>query len=224
MIKILEENEFFLILNKPAGTSVHNESPSLVEFLNKHKKPLHFVNRLDRETSGLVLVAKKPEIHDQLNDSLEEGQKLYRALLRGPWKKPAKKTVWSAPLTDKAEGRKNPKGLAAGRIPCESHVTVARSNNYFTEVVVKLLTGRQHQIRKHAAIAGLPIVGDNRYNDKSYNEKIKDRFKAERMLLHAEVLEFEFNNKHYKFENKLNLEPYFKVEAESKPVKKEKEA
>lgn len=222
MIKILEENEFFLILYKPAGTSVHNESPSLVEYLNKHKKPLHFVNRLDRETSGLVLVAKKPEIHDELNDALEEGQKLYRALLRGPWKKPAKKVSWTAPLTDKAEGRKNPKGLAAGRIACESQVTVVRTNNYFTEIIVKLLTGRQHQIRKHAAIAGLPIVGDNRYNDKTYNEKIKDRFKAERMLLHAEVLEFEYNNKKYKFENKLNLEPYFKVEAQTEVKEKTK--
>lgn len=212
MIKILEENEFFLILNKPAGTSVHNESPSLVEFLTKNKKPIHFVNRLDRETSGLVLVAKKPEIHDQLNDALDSGQKLYRALLRGPWKKPAKKAVWSWALTDKAEGRKNPKGLAAGRIACESQVEVIRTNNYFTEVVVKLLTGRQHQIRKHAAIAGLPIVGDNRYNEKSYNDKIKDRYKLERMWLHAEKLEFTFNNKKYNFENKLSLEQFFKVE------------
>lgn len=216
MIKILEENEFFLILNKPAGTSVHNESPSLVEFLTKHKKPLHFVNRLDRETSGLVLVAKKPEIHDQLNDALEEGQKLYRALLRGPWKKPSKKATWSWALTDKAEGRKNPKGLAAGRIACESQVEVIRSTKYFTEVVVKLMTGRQHQIRKHAAIAGLPIVGDNRYNEKTYNDKIKDRYSLERMWLHAEKLEFEFNKKKYNFENKLNLEKFFQPEPEAK--------
>jgi 23S rRNA-/tRNA-specific pseudouridylate synthase len=211
MIKILEENEFFLILNKPAGTSVHNESPSLVEFLTKNKKPLHFVNRLDRETSGLVLVAKKPEIHDQLNDALDNGQKLYRALLRGPWKKPQKKANWTSPLTDKAEGRKNPKGLAAGRVACESQVELVRTNNYFSEVVVKLLTGRQHQIRKHAAIAGLPIVGDNRYNEKTYNDKIKVRYENERMWLHAEKLEFEFNKKKYNFENKLNLDAFFKV-------------
>lgn len=210
MIKIIEENEFFLILNKPAGTSVHNDSPSLVEFLTKHKKPIHFVNRIDRETSGLVLVAKKPEIHDQLNDALTEGHKIYRAVLRGPWKKNEKKTVWSWALTDKAEGRQNPKGLAAGRIACESRVSLVRTNMYFSEVTVEILTGRQHQIRKHSAIAKLPIVGDNRYNEKKYNNMIKERYGSDRMWLHAEKMQFELNNKKYSFENKLNTDILFK--------------
>ncbi|MFZ3230274.1 MAG: RNA pseudouridine synthase [Pseudobdellovibrio sp.] len=217
MIKILEENEFFLILNKPAGTSVHNESPSLVEFLTKHKKPIHFVNRIDRETSGLVLVAKKPEIHDQLNDALDNGEKVYRAVLRGPWKKSDKKATWSWALTDKAEGRQNPKGLAAGRIACESQATLVRTNTYFSEVTVKILTGRQHQIRKHAAIAKLPIVGDNRYNEKKYNNMVKERYGSDRMWLHAEKLQFEYNNKKYNFENKLNTDSLFKA-IESKKV------
>lgn len=209
MTQILEENEFFLILNKAPGTSIHNESPSLVEFLTKNKKPLHFVNRIDRETSGLVMVAKRGDYHDLLHHSLEDGHKTYRALLRGPWKKAEKKVIWSWALTDKAEGRKNPKGLAADRIPCESHVQLVRSNDYFSEVTVELFTGRQHQIRKHSAIWGQAIVGDNRYNDKSYNERMATRYNEKRMWLHAEKLEFTFNNKSYKFQSKLKLDQFF---------------
>ncbi|MBC7740864.1 MAG: RNA pseudouridine synthase [Bdellovibrionaceae bacterium] len=210
MIQILEENEFFIVLIKPPGFSVHNQSPSLVEYLQKMKKPIHFVNRLDQETSGLVIVAKKPEYHQQLAESLEEGTKQYRALLRGPWKKTEKTVTWAAPLTDQAEGRKNPKGLSVDRLPCTTLVEVVRTNAYFTEIKAELLTGRQHQIRKHAAIAGYPIVGDNRYNESKYNKGIADKYGISRSHLHAEMIEFEFENKKYIYKNMYNLDPFFK--------------
>ena len=208
MIKIVEENKFFVVIHKPEGVSVHNEKPSLVEFLQAKKLPLHFVSRLDRETSGLMIVAKTPGLHEELSECLNLGNKTYRALLRGPWKSPAE-TSWKWPLTDKAEGRQNPKGISSDRIPCESQVKLIRTNAYFSEVSVTISTGRQHQIRKHAAIARQPIVGDNRYNEKKYNPIISDRYKLNRLWLHAETIQFTYQNKDYLYQAKLNFDLFF---------------
>ncbi len=207
-IQILAENESFLVVSKPAGLSVHNNSPSLSDFLTEKKKALHFVNRLDLETSGLMVIAQKPELHAPLAKSLELGTKTYRALLRGAWK-PAEKTVWNLPLTDKAEGRDNPQGKSSDRVAAESHVTVLRTNAYLTEAHIAILTGRQHQIRKHAALARHAIVGDPRYNEPKYNQRMASIYKDDRMCLQAEKLVFTFQNKNYEFEQILNLDLYF---------------
>jgi 23S rRNA-/tRNA-specific pseudouridylate synthase len=209
MIKILEENKNFIVLVKPEGFSVHNQSPSVAEYLTKAHKPLHFVNRLDMETSGLMIVAKEPELHISLSEALEEGQKFYRALLRSPWKKKEQQVVWTWPISDKAEGRQNPKGVAASRKEASTSVEILRTNQYFTEVYIELQTGLQHQIRKHAAIAEHPIVGDNRYNDKKYNENIAKLYSNKRMHLHAEKLEFNFNGKDYSYYSPYNLAQFF---------------
>lgn len=209
MIKIIEENKSFIVLIKPAGHSVHNQSPSVAEFLKKNNKALHFVNRLDQETSGLMLVGKTPEMHNSLSEALEDGKKYYRALLRSPWTQNEKEILWSWPISDKAEGRDNPKGLSADRQEAATQVQILRSNKYFTEVYIELMTGRQHQIRKHSAIAKHPVVGDKRYNDKKYNENIAKLYKVNRMHLHAEKIEFNFENKDYKYENKYNLDLFF---------------
>lgn len=207
-IQILAENESFLVIAKPAGLSVHNNSPSVSDFLTTQKKALHFVNRLDLETSGLMVIAQKPELHAPLAKSLELGTKTYRALLRGGWK-PSEKTIWNLPLTDKSEGRMNPQGKSSDRVAAESHVKVLRTNTYLTEAHVTILTGRQHQIRKHAALARHAIVGDPRYNEPKYNQRIASIYKEARMFLHAEKLIFNFENKHYEFEQLLNLDQFF---------------
>lgn len=210
MIQILQENPFFIVIFKPAGVSVHNEKPSVADFLTEQKRPLHFVNRLDRETSGLMIVATQPDFHAGLAEALDKGRKIYRALLRGAWKAGSPEVSWKWALTDKAEGRQNPQGVSSERVPCESIATLVRSNKYFSEVSVEIKTGRQHQIRKHAAISGQPLVGDNRYNEKKYNQMIADRYKENRLWLHCENMEFAFKNESYKFENKLNLDVFFK--------------
>jgi 23S rRNA-/tRNA-specific pseudouridylate synthase len=211
MIRILEENEFFIVLHKPHMVSVHNQSPSLVEFLNTEKKPLHFVNRIDQETSGLMLIAQKPEHHATLSAALEQGSKIYRALLRGPWKKPDLTTLslkW--PVSDQAEGRKNPQGVASNLKPSETTLHLQRSNTYFTEVLAEIFTGRQHQIRKHCALLGQPIVGDKRYNESKYNERMAELYKNKRMHLHAEKITFTFKNKEYSFTEPYDLGDFFK--------------
>lgn len=212
MIQILEENQDFIVLVKPSGLSVHNQSPSVMEQLQGLKKPLHFVNRLDQETSGLMVVAQRPELHQKLVTSLENGSKFYRALLRSPWKEKPMQTTWSWPISDKAEGRKNPQGIAADRKEARTEVTVVRSNKYFTEVYVELITGRQHQIRKHSLLAGHPIVGDKRYNEEKYNKNI-EKFYCDplRLQLHAEKLVFEFKGKSWTFELPINFDNFFQT-------------
>lgn len=210
MVQIIQENDFFFVLNKPSGYSVHNDKPSLVEFLNAQKKPLHFVNRLDQETSGLMVVAQKPEYHAELATSLENGRKFYRALLRGAWKNPKPEHRIDLALSDKAEGRDNPQGITSERKASESIFNLVRTNSFFSEVVVEILTGRQHQIRKHAALLKQPIVGDPRYGNPKDNEKMEKFYGVSRMQLHAEKLEFSFKDETFKFENKYSLDLFFK--------------
>jgi 23S rRNA-/tRNA-specific pseudouridylate synthase len=207
--QLIDENEDFLVIYKPEGLSVHNQYPSLSEQLTLAKKALHFINRLDLETSGLMVIANRPELHAPLAEDLEKGQKFYRALLRSPWKQNQQELLWSWPLSDKAEGRKNPQGVASDRVKAETKVQIVRSNQYFTEVYLELITGRQHQIRKHSALANHPIVGDPRYNEEKYNTNIQKFYGNKRMLLHAEKLEFIFKNKNYVYENKMNLDSFF---------------
>lgn len=214
MIQILTENNFFYVIHKPTGVSVHNETPSVLEFIKKLNKPDHFVNRLDRETSGLMVIAQDPKYHTPLSESLSQGQKTYRALLRGKLQsqKENQTLTWNLPLTDKSEGRKNPQGLSKDRIPCLTEIQILRQNAYFTEVLAVIKTGRQHQIRKHAALAKHAIVGDTRYNDPKYNQNIFKLYSIDRMLLHAEKLEFLFDNETNSFESSdFSLDHFFKI-------------
>ncbi len=209
--EIIAENAYFIILFKPQGVSVHNQSPSLLEFVKEQKKPEHFVNRLDFETSGLVVIAQNENLHEPLQNSLHKGIKKYRALLRGalPIDEGAK-VIWNWPISDKAEGRRNPQGDKQNLKAADTEVTLIKKNKYFSEVEIVLKSGRQHQIRKHSALAKHPIVGDNRYNEDKYNAKIADMYKETRMQLEAVSLDFQFKNEKYRFKcNTLELNKYF---------------
>lgn len=208
MLTVLLENAFFTVLSKPNGMSVHNDANSVAEWLTEQKKPLHFVNRLDRETSGLMVIAHKPEFHEPLSESLDQGQKIYRALLCGAWKIKSQNSQsdsssnsieWSWPLTDQAEGFKNIQGLTADRKDCLSIVQLQRTNAYFSEVTVQIKTGRQHQIRKHAALHGQAIAGDHRYGNEKHNARIAKLYPQAppRLQLHAEKLSFRFQGQDY---------------------------
>ena len=143
---------------------------------------------------------------------MHAGAKTYRALLRGGWKDKDLALTWDLPLSDKAEGRKNPQGKASDRKNCITHVQVVRTNQYFTEVLCEIKTGRQHQIRKHAALAKHAILGDTRYNDDSYNEKMGKMYKTSRMFLHAEELKFNFQGKDYHIRSeKMDCDLFFKT-------------
>lgn len=207
MIQIVSENAFFIVLFKPHGVSVHNQSPSLLEYVKTHQKPEHFVNRLDSETSGLVVIAQNQSLHEPLQQSLHQGTKKYRALLCGVLQNDV---TWNWPISDKAEGHKNPQGLKADQKEALTEVKIARTNKFFTEAEIILKTGRQHQIRKHSLLAKHPILGDNRYGNEKYNAKMATMYKDSRMFLEAESLSFKFQNENYHFEQKtLQLDKFF---------------
>lgn len=211
MLDIVLENDFFIVINKPSGLSAHNDEPSLLTLLKKQKKPDFIVNRLDKETSGLMVIAKRADFHALLGEALKEGKKTYRALLRGEL--PKNETKWSKPISDKAEGHKNPQGLKKDQLDALTLVHIERQSKYFTEVTLDLKSGRQHQIRKHACIAGHAILGDSRYNEKKYNEKMFGYYPnaEKRMYLHAEKLEFTFEDMKYRVKTEpLNLDQFFK--------------
>ena len=192
-IQILHRDEQILVVNKPAGLSVHNnEDPqNLLQVLEKQlalQKMLP-VHRLDKETSGVQILALNSKAAalwaKQFEDKLT--RKIYSGVIKGNLKESS--GIWNRPLTDKAEGRKNPQGISKSRVPCETQFTVAQTNSYFTLCEFNLITGRQHQIRKHAALASHAIVGDPRYNDPKYNEKIAKIYSQKRMFLHCSRVE-----------------------------------
>ncbi|HEY8270318.1 MAG TPA: RNA pseudouridine synthase [Pseudobdellovibrionaceae bacterium] len=207
-LNIIQESSDWLVIDKPAGISVHNDKVNVLSVLQQQKKnpnlTFHAVHRLDSETSGVFMIAKDPEVAAKLMEEMQKDSthKLYQAILRGPMKEET--ALWDWKLSDKAEGRKNPQGLSKDRKECETLVKVLQKNEYLTLVECEILTAaRQHQIRKHAAVAEHPVVGDKRYNDQKYNERIIKMYGTERLFLHATELRIRLNGRDMVFTSPL---------------------
>lgn len=197
-IKLLVKEKSFIAVDKPVGVSIHNleDETNLLEVLKKQYsfKKLFPVHRLDKETSGVQILALDEKAARSFSEAFESSsvEKKYIGLLRGVLK--TENGVWDKPLTDKAEGRKNPTGLSKDRVFCETHYQVIKKNKYFSFCEFDLKTGRQHQIRKHSAMSGHPLVGDARYGETKYNKKIQQLYNRERMFLHCckiQILDWE---------------------------------
>jgi RluA family pseudouridine synthase len=191
-IYIIYQNQNWVAVDKPAGLSVHNnEDPqNLLKVLEKQLKVLKIypVHRLDKETSGVQILALNDEWASILAQEFEKRtvEKIYTGVVRGQLKE--SEGSWKEALTDKAEGRKNPAGISRERVQCETRFSVLKSSKYFTLCEFNLITGRQHQIRKHAAMVNHAIVGDPRYGDKTYNARMAEIYKTDRMFLHCSRL------------------------------------
>ncbi|MFN7730101.1 MAG: pseudouridine synthase family protein [Bdellovibrio sp.] len=181
----------FDVWDKPTGMSTHNEAPSLLEMIQaQHSRPAHFLNRLDAETSGLVITIRssdKVKAYQKLWQS-ESTQKIYVGLHRRPQDFTPEARVWDWALTDKSEGRKNPQGLSKDRVPCWTKMCPLLESRHLIFSAMILETGRQHQIRKHAAIAKCELVGDSRYGDPKYNQNLAKHVADLRLGLHAAAL------------------------------------
>ncbi|MEE2644986.1 MAG: RluA family pseudouridine synthase [Myxococcota bacterium] len=188
-IEVIYEDQERLVVNKPAGVTVHNGPANLIECLQRSEgQRLHLVHRLDRETSGLLLLAKTPAATTRLQAALAsiESCKSYLAIVRGCPR--TAHGTWTRAISAKAEGRKNPAGLSRDRVPAQTDFERIDQTPWLSLLRCELKSGRQHQIRKHAALAGCPLVGDRRYGDPKHAKTIARRFAFEGLALHAVAL------------------------------------
>ena len=197
---LLLEDEHLLAIDKPAGVAVHGGSGvsfGVIEQLRQARpqaKLLELVHRLDRETSGILLVAKKRSALKNLQDQFREREtgKTYLALVQGEW--PAKLKVIDQPLHKyllpdgerrvKVTKPEDPDGMRSITL-----VKVAQRLQGCTLLEVTIKTGRTHQIRVHLASNGHPIAGDDKYGDFEWN-KVLQKQGLKRMFLHAWRLQF----------------------------------
>jgi len=188
---VVYEDEALIVLDKPAGVAVHGGSGvsfGVIEQLRRARpqaKLLELAHRLDRETSGLLIVAKKRSALTRLHDMFRDGtvSKRYLALVKGNWRNALQhvRLPLAKYLTDGGERRVS---VAADGKEAHSIVRLVARWRNFSLVEVELKTGRTHQIRVHLAHLGFPLAGDDKYGDFALN---KDLQKAglKRMFLHA---------------------------------------
>ncbi len=193
---ILYEDDGFIVLNKPSGFAVHGGSgvnSGVIEALRQirpQQKFLELVHRLDKETSGCLLIAKKRSVLKLLHELFRgDGmQKTYLALLAGQFKR--KKQVVEVPLLKNvAQGGERMVVVSQAGKAAETLFTRLKQFDAVTLVHAAPKTGRTHQIRVHAAWLGHPIIGDDRYGEDEVNKAFKKRG-YKRLFLHAEQLQF----------------------------------
>lgn len=190
---IIFEDEHLLILNKPSGTAVHGGSGlkfgaiEALRALRPEARFLELVHRIDRDTSGILLVAKKRSALRHLQAQFREKtiQKYYFALVMGQWKSSCK--VVNAPLLKNEVNsivRVNPNGKAS-----ETRFKILEQFAQATLVQASPITGRTHQIRVHAQYTGHPIAWDDRYGDRRF-DAYTAQFGIDRLFLHAANIRF----------------------------------
>ena len=206
---VLFEDEQLLAINKPAGVAVHvgsGVSFGVIEQLRMARPQAQFlelVHRLDRETSGILLVAKKRSALKNLQDQFREREtgKTYLALVSGQW--PANKKVLDKPLHKYLlpDGERRVKVVTKDDLDGMPSLTLVKvralsavapdaggTKRAFSLLEVTIKTGRTHQIRVHLASEGMPILGDDKYGDFEYNKTLARSTQGvalKRMFLHA---------------------------------------
>lgn len=188
--QILHEDDRLIVLDKPTGIAVHGGSGlshGVIEAMRAARPDapyLELVHRLDRETSGCLLIAKRRSMLRALHELLREGrvEKRYLALVKGRWE------LGEVRLEDRLR-----KTMRGGERVVAVDATGKTAASIFRPVEigsaaslleVRIMTGRTHQIRVQAAEAGHPLAGDERYGDRDYNRKMKG-LGLERLFLHA---------------------------------------
>ena len=198
---IIYEDERLLVLNKPAGMAVHGGSGvsyGVIEALRalKPEDKLELAHRLDRDTSGCLIVARHTPTLRILHALLREGgafEKRYLALLKGNWNLGKKRIDLPLHTNVRVSGERTVKVDPAGKPSVSEFRPVEFFGKRATLMEVSIHTGRTHQIRVHAQHAGHPVAGDEKYGDKAFNAELKD-FGLRRMFLHASSLSFQWPN------------------------------
>jgi 23S rRNA pseudouridine955/2504/2580 synthase len=198
---ILYEDEGLLVVNKPPGLAVHGGSGvslGLIETLRQMRpeaRHLELVHRLDRDTSGCIMVAKKRSYLRHLQAALREKSagaggitKVYQALVNGAWSVSCRQV--NAPLLkmEVAGGERIVKVRPEGK-PSLTEFKLLQRYEGFSLIEARPITGRTHQIRVHAQYAGHSLVADEKYGDDAINEMLRQQG-FRRLFLHASALAF----------------------------------
>jgi 23S rRNA pseudouridine955/2504/2580 synthase len=198
---ILLEDNHVLVIDKPAGVAVHGGSGvsyGVIEQLRAARpeaKFLELVHRLDRDTSGILMLAKKRSALTNLHEQIREGQldKRYLTLVKGEWKNSRQHVKLPLYKYNTADGERRVRVQADGMASHTVFNLVRRFGDYVL-LEAELKTGRTHQIRVHLSATGFPIVGDDKYGDFGLNKALQKqegtRIAFKRMFLHAYQLTF----------------------------------
>ncbi|MBW2239923.1 MAG: RNA pseudouridine synthase [Deltaproteobacteria bacterium] len=207
-IPVIAVGKGWLAVDKSAGITVHNQPGrdlcALVSRLIQKEPELRRqvnvdpdfgvnpVHRLDKETSGVILLAADPKTFRFFSKQFESRQvkKRYVAVLHGRLENPEGDDSWGTwrwPLAKTAGGRRHPQG-SGRRLPCETRFRILDHSARYTMVEMEPLTGRKHQIRRHAKISGHPVVGDARYGSTRSVSYLRRNFDFDRIALHARAL------------------------------------
>ena len=201
---IIENNDNFVVINKPSGIADQSRTKSFRNIIDVLKDTKYFegykpyiVHRLDKETSGILIVAKTRE-YAQLFTSLFRIRKIHKtyiALTYGKILKP------NYTLKDDLISYDNDKKVVQKAV---SHLKVLKTSDNYSYVELNPITGRKHQLRKQLYNIGNPIIGDNKYFiNRKFNKKSKNKKK---LMLHAYKIKFMINNTQYNFKAKYGRE------------------
>jgi 23S rRNA pseudouridine955/2504/2580 synthase len=195
---VIFQDKHLLVLDKPAGVAVHGGSGmsfGVIEALraSRPRETLELVHRLDRDTSGCLLVARDRSTLTALHALIRNGgmHKTYMALVAGSWQLGTKRIDAPLATDNRQHGERHVRVAAAGK----DSVSVFKPLQFFgslaTLMEVDIPTGRTHQIRVHASFAGHPLLGDDKYGDRDRNAELK-RHGLKRTFLHAQSVAFEW--------------------------------
>jgi 23S rRNA pseudouridine955/2504/2580 synthase len=195
---VIFEDRHLLVIDKPCGVAVHGGSGmsfGVIETLraSRPRESLELVHRLDRDTSGCLAIARDRATLVALHALIRESgmHKTYLALLAGSWQLGMKRIDAPLATDQRRHGERHVRVVSGGK----ASVSVFKPVQFFgplaTLMEVDIPTGRTHQIRVHAAHAGHPLLGDDKYGDRERNAELK-RFGLKRTFLHAQSLAFDW--------------------------------
>jgi 23S rRNA pseudouridine955/2504/2580 synthase len=201
---LIYEDDDLIVLNKPSGIAVHSGSGinlgvvEALRVLRPEIPDLELVHRLDRATSGCLLLAKNRATLLELHDLLRRNEidKSYLTLLKGEWRDGVQRIDIPLSKNRLQSGERMVQRDNSGKLATSyfSPIRVSRMASYME---VKLVTGRMHQIRVHAAQRGYPVAGDEKYGNNGFNRQMR-KFGLTRLFLHAHRIEFELQDRRRK--------------------------
>src|SRR6202163_3391390 len=195
---VIFQDKHLLVIDKPAGVAVHGGSGmsfGIIEALraSRPRETLELVHRLDRDTSGCLVIARDRPTLTALHALIRNGgmHKTYLALVAGSWQLGTKRIDAPLATDNRQHGERHVRVAAAGKDSVSVFKPVQFFGSLATLMEVDIPTGRTHQIRVHASFAGHPLLGDDKYGDRGRNSELK-RLGLKRTFLHAQSVAFEW--------------------------------